>query len=82
MGTTMAPMYATLTLGYLEKTLYRAIGNAFDQIDLDTFDILWKRYLDDCIIFWDESWDDINELHNILQNLHPYMKFTMEYSKN
>ena len=82
MGTKMAPMYATLTLGYLEKTLYRAVDNAFDQIDLDTFEILWKRYLDDCIIFWDESWGDINELHNILQNLHPNIKFTMECSKN
>ena len=56
MCTKMAPMYATLTLVYMEKTLYRAIGNAFDHIDLDTFEILWKRYLDDCITFWGESW--------------------------
>ena len=30
-----------------------------------------KLYVDDCFIFWKCSWGDINELHNLLQNLHP-----------
>ena len=40
----------------------------------------WKRYLDDCFLFWKCQWDNINNLYNLLQNLHPKMKFTMEYS--
>ena len=39
-----------------------------------------KRYLDDWFIFWKSRSGDINELHNLLQNLHPKIKFTMEDS--
>ena len=31
------------------------------------------------LIFWKCPWRNINELHNLLQNLHPKIKFTMEY---
>ena len=39
-----------------------------------------EKYLEDCFIFWKCPWEDINELHNLLQNLHPKIKFTMEHS--
>ena len=37
-------------------------------------------YLDDCFIFWNFPWGNINDLHNLPQNQHPRIKFTMEYS--
>ena len=40
----------------------------------------WKRYLDDCFIFWKCPWGNVNELHNLLQNPHPKIKFTMKHS--
>ena len=40
----------------------------------------WKRYLDDYFIFSKCPWGDISELYNLLQNLHPKIKFTMEHS--
>ena len=40
----------------------------------------WKRYLDDYFIFSNCTWGNINDLHNILQNQHPKIKCTMEYS--
>ena len=40
----------------------------------------WKRYLDDCFIFWSKTDDELNDLHNMLNNLHPSIKFTMEKS--
>jgi hypothetical protein len=40
----------------------------------------WKRYLDDCFIFWSKTDEELNDLHNMLNNLHPYIKFTMEKS--
>ena len=75
----MAPTYATLTLVYLEKNLYETINKKYDKIK-EEFTKTWKRYLDDCFIFWKCPWGHNNELHNLLQNLHPRIKFTMEYS--
>lgn len=81
MGTKMAPTYATLTLAYLEETLYDRIEEIFDTNTKDTFIKSWKRYLDDCFILWRPTWGNIKNLESILQNLHPKIKFTMEQSK-
>ena len=80
MGTKMAPVYANLTLGFLEKYLYQDVNTNFPNIDENIFINSWKRYIDDCIILWDPNWGDINKLHTILQNIHPNIKFTMECS--
>ena len=50
MGTKMAPAYATLTLGYLEETLYINIGHKYGEKIKNNFIKLWKRYLDDYFI--------------------------------
>ena len=52
----------------------------FFNIDENVFENSWKRYIDDCIILWDPHWGEINDFHNILQNIHPNIKFTMECS--
>ena len=80
MGTKMTPTYAILTLAYLEEKLYEIIGKKYDKDIKEEFIKSWKRYLDDCFIFWKSLWGDINELHNQLQNQHPKIKFTMENS--
>ena len=36
------------------------------------------RYLDDCFIYWDTSIGPITELHNILNNSHQNIKFTVD----
>ena len=47
----MAPMYAVLTLAYLEENLYEIRGkNTKIQ-----FIRSWKRYLNECFIFWKYS---------------------------
>ena len=79
MGTKMAPTYATIFLAYLEENLYKIIGKKYGN-DIKEFTKSWKRYLDDCFIFWKCPWRDINELHNLLQNLRLKIKFTMEHS--
>ena len=81
MGTKMAPNYATLTLGYLEISLYEKVGYKFGSHFEEVFQQSWKRYLDDCFIIWNNSWGDITTLHEILQILHPNIKFTVETSK-
>ena len=52
MGTKMAPTYATLTLEYLEENLYEIIGKKYGNDIKEDFTKSWKRYLDDCFIFW------------------------------
>ena len=39
-----------------------------------------KRYQDDCFIFWKCSGGNVNNLHNLLQNLHPKIEFINEYN--
>ena len=80
MGTKMAPIYATLTLAHLQENLYEIIYKKYGNDIKEEFVKSWKRYLDDCFIFWEWPWGDINELHNLLQNLHPKIEFTMEHS--
>ena len=76
----MAPTYAALTWAYLEENLYEIIGKRYSNDIKEEFTKSWKRYLDYCSIFWKCPWRDINELHNLPQNLHPKIKFTMDHS--
>ena len=39
----------------------------------------WKRYLDYCFTFRKWQWGNIHELLNLLQNLYPKIKFTIEH---
>ena len=79
MGTKMAPTYATLNQAYLEENLFEIIGKKYGKDIKEEFTKSWKRYLDGCFIFWKCPWEDINELHNLLQNLHLKIKFTIEH---
>lgn len=80
MGTKMAPTYATLTIAYLERTLYEQINEKYGEVLKGYFVCNWKRYLDDCFIIWPTRYGDVSTLHDILQSLHPYIKFTCEKS--
>jgi hypothetical protein len=80
MGTKVAPTYATLVLGFLEEKLFEDMDQRFGNQYAQYMKIQWKRYLDDCFIFWSKTDEELNELHNMLNNLHPSIKFTMEKS--
>ena len=80
MGTKFAQVYATLTIGFFEELLYdkviAVIGNDFGNY----FQMNWKRFLDDCLIPWTKSSTDLEILHNILNNLHSDIRFTLQFS--
>ena len=80
MGIKMAPIYATLTLANLGENLYEIIGKKYRNDIKGEFTKSWKRYLDDCFIFWKCLCGHINEIHNLFQNLHPEINFTVEHS--
>ena len=76
----MAPIYSTVNLAYLEESLYEIIGKKYRNDIKEEFTKSWKRYLDDCFLFWKYLWGDNNELLNQLQNVYPKIKFSMEHS--
>ena len=42
---------------------------------------LWLRYLDDIFYIWTEGLENLKEFFGFLNNFHPSIKFTMEYSQ-
>ncbi len=52
MGSKFAPTYATLVVGFLEQKLYARIGSIYNDEFLSFIKTFWKRFLDDCFIFW------------------------------
>ena len=79
MGTKVAHTYATLTMGYLEETLFypslleilgEEIGKYIKEI--------WRRYRDDCFVIWRPELGNINDLHTIINSLNELLQFSME----
>ena len=79
-GTKFAPIYATLTIGYLEVKLDEKLTEVFGDEFGNYFVTNWKRFLDDCFIPWTKTVSDLESLHNILNNLHIDIKFTLQFS--
>ena len=78
MGTKVASTYATFTIGYLEQKSYERIEDIFGLTFKREFISSWKRFLDDCFISWTKSKADLDNLKNMLNTLHEYIKFTVE----
>lgn len=61
--------YANLVLGYLEEKLTSECKTSFGEEYALYIKNNWKRYLDDCFIFWTKSLDDLQHFHTILNSL-------------
>ena len=86
MGTTMsmkfAPPYANLSVGFLEETVLFPVEllKYFSHDNCKLIKKLFKRYMDDGFLPWHCTLD-LNVLKNVLNNLHPTIKFTAEPAK-
>ena len=69
-------------MGFLEEKMYQTLPEIFDQNFTTYIKENWKRYLDDCFIFWTKTEDDLRRFHSIINNIHESIKFTMETSEN
>ena len=76
MGTKMPPTYATLTMGFIETQLYERFKEKYGQDEKENFVKLFKRFLDDCFLPWQKT--ELEELHKMLNSLHPKIQFTMD----
>ena len=81
MGTKIGPTYATLVMGYLEVKLYDKIKEEKGTEIVEQFIQAWKRFLDDCFCTWDPYHGTVEYLTNILNGLHPDIKFTVNASQ-
>ena len=73
MGTRMAPSYANLFMGKLEK---EALKNAPFKPNV------WWRFIDDIFMVWPEGEDNLKTFIHYLNSIHPTIKFTHEYSNS
>ena len=80
MATKFAPIYATLATAYLEEKLYAKVNIEFGEEFTNYFQRYREKFLDDCFIPWTRSETDLNKVHDILNSLHPDIKFTKEFS--
>ncbi|MCG7874810.1 MAG: GIY-YIG nuclease family protein [Candidatus Thiodiazotropha endolucinida] len=80
MGTKVAPTYATLVLAFLEEKLYEKIKTEKDENFAIYIRKEWKRYLDDCFMFWERSMSDLVYFESVLNSLHEDIQFKMQQS--
>ena len=72
MGTKMAPNYAIIFMHYLEQNLLNAT-----KLKPKT----WLRFIDDIFMIWSYGIQELVIFMEILNNQHPTIKFTYEYSE-
>ena len=77
-GTTVAPIYATLTMAYLEKILLDKLKNTYSSGVIEYISENWLRFLDDCFLPWNKKFGNIQIFIDILNSLNNDINFTFE----
>ena len=81
MGSKFAPIFATLVLAYLEEKMYTKSEEEFGSDFRQYLEANYKRFLDDCFLIFTRSEDQLTKFHNLLNDLHSSIKFTIEKSR-
>ena len=78
----MTPTYATITMGYNELKFYTIFEIHWGVEIREYIEQAWGHFLDDCEIPMDEEKVQPEELHCILNSIHPKIQFTVQQSKD
>ena len=62
--------------------MYTMVQEIYDEETTNSIIYSWTRYIDDCWILWKESYGNICNFRQILENLHPSIQFTMDADEN
>ena len=81
MGQKVAPTYVSLVMAYLELKLHQETEKEYGTENKNYILKNWKRFPDDCFIPWNLKIASLDHFHNLLNNLHPRIKFTKEWSE-
>uniref|UniRef100_A0A674E9P8 Reverse transcriptase domain-containing protein n=1 Tax=Salmo trutta TaxID=8032 RepID=A0A674E9P8_SALTR len=74
MGSPMAPNYANLYVGYMEK---QSIFNPLKNVFLPNI-IIWKRYIDDIFVLWRGDAELLQSFYAFLNSCSEHLRFTMQ----
>ena len=77
-GLKVAPVYATLSLGYLERTMYSLLETNYGISTKNNFVSNYYRYLDDIFVIYDSQLFDVDSISNFLNELDPDLHFDLE----
>ena len=69
MGTPMAPAAANLFMGKLETAL-------FESSPIPMTEEFWRRFIDDILMLWTGTPDDLNTFLDYINTFHHSIKFT------
>lgn len=76
MGSTMAPNYANLYMGFFEhEYVFNPTVNSYLSNIL-----LWRRYIDDIFMIWCGSENDLLVFQQFLNHTSEHLKFTIEFN--
>ena len=81
MGQKVAPTYVSLVMAYLELKLHQETEKEYGTENKNYILKNWKRFPDDCFIHWNLKIASLDHSHNLLNSLHPRIKFTKEWSE-
>ena len=70
----------TLILAFLEEKMYKTVKIEKDENFAKYIKEHWKRFLDDCFIFWERSMTDFTYFESVLKSSHPDIKFKVQKS--
>ncbi|XP_049831381.1 uncharacterized protein LOC126272518 [Schistocerca gregaria] len=76
MGSSLAGMLADIYINHLEQTFFEANSHINSKI------IYYKRYVDDTIILFDGTNEEIDTLATKMSSMHKNIKFTVEHETN
>ena len=71
MGSPMAPSYASLFMGKFKEDFINSISPKPD---------VWLRFLDDIVMVWNGSFENLNCFLDSINNFHSSIKFTCTYN--
>jgi hypothetical protein len=70
MGTRVAPTYANIFMNKLEKAILSSLPEHLKHLIFS-----WRRFIDDILLLFLGSYEELDELFQFLNNFHPTMKF-------
>ena len=82
MGTKAAPIYAILTIGFLEIQFYNTCANVLGEIAANYIKTQFRRFLDDCFIIWECKYGPIEVVTNILNGLDSNIQYTVNMDRD
>ena len=81
MGSHKSPPYASLAIGYVEEQAYDIFCATQSVEYAEYVQKMLRRFLDDIFLLWKKSLGDPNSFFDVLNNIEPKIKFTMEQGK-